>query len=309
MIAAMSASLHPSLRRLARRAVYPAVERAWELGFLCAGLLFRPAAERRVPTGSDYVLVIAPHPDDETMGCGGAIARHAGAGDRVRVLVATDGGTSRAEGRGPEEMRRLREAEVVRAMRWLGRVDLVQLGLPEGRWDPGDLQRTLEALLQRDPTALIYAPSCVDFHPEHVKVARVLAGTLRSLRGAARPTVRVYEVQVPLTPVLANVAVEIGGHAAAMKARALSEYRTQQGSLAGANRHSRYVRRLYRTHRPVEVFWELDSEGYCRLMESGGARRPYRGLRPRPLTDGLAWLVGLRARVRLKKLVERRAAV
>ena len=37
------------------------------------------------------VLVIAPHPDDEVLGCGGTIARSALAGDRVQVVVATRG--------------------------------------------------------------------------------------------------------------------------------------------------------------------------------------------------------------------------
>jgi hypothetical protein len=122
-----------------------------------------------------------------------------------------------------------------------------------------------------------------------------------------RPIVRVYELQVPLTPALANVVIEVGGVAASRKIGALAEYRTQQGPLESTGRQSRYLRRLYRTRQPVEVFWELDSEGFCRLMEAGGTGRPYRGIRPRPFTDGLAWLVGLRARVRLKKLVERRA--
>ena len=37
------------------------------------------------------VLVLAPHPDDEVLGCGGAIARHAAAGDDVHVVVVTRG--------------------------------------------------------------------------------------------------------------------------------------------------------------------------------------------------------------------------
>lgn len=308
MIADMPASLHSILRWLARRAVFPAVERTWESGFLLAGLLLRPAAQRFAPTGLDRVLVVAPHPDDETIGCGGAIARHTEAGDRVRVLVVTDGGGSRAGGIGRDEMRRLREVEADRAVRRLGPADLVQLGLPEGRWDSDDLLRTLAAQFRDDPPTLIYTTSCVDFHPEHAKVARVLALALRSVGRATRPTVRVYELQVPLTPALANVVIEVGGPAASRKAGALAEYRTQQGALKSTRRQSKYLRRLYRTHQSVEAFWELDAEGFCRLMEDGNLRTPYRSIRPRPFTDGLAWLAGLRARVRLKKLVERRAA-
>jgi LmbE family N-acetylglucosaminyl deacetylase len=38
------------------------------------------------------VLVFAPHPDDEVLGCGGALALHARRGDHVRVVVVSDGG-------------------------------------------------------------------------------------------------------------------------------------------------------------------------------------------------------------------------
>ncbi|HEY0069498.1 MAG TPA: PIG-L family deacetylase, partial [Chloroflexia bacterium] len=219
MIAPIAGSVRPRLRRLVRIVVFPAVARGWELGFLLAGLLLRPTARRSVPSGSERVLVVAPHPDDETLGCGGAIARHVEAQDRVCVLIVTDGASSRAGGRGRGEIRKLRESEATAAMRVLGPLDLVQLGLPEGHWKARDLQLPLEALLQQDRPTRIYAPSCVDFHPEHVKVAQVLADTLRSLEGSARIKVRVYELQVPLTPALANIAVEVGGSAGEKKAR------------------------------------------------------------------------------------------
>ncbi len=41
------------------------------------------------PTGR-RVLVLAPHPDDETIGCGGSLVLHAAAGDPVRVIFLTN---------------------------------------------------------------------------------------------------------------------------------------------------------------------------------------------------------------------------
>ena len=41
------------------------------------------------------VLVIAAHPDDEVIGCGGTIARHGDNGDHVEVLIVSEGATSR----------------------------------------------------------------------------------------------------------------------------------------------------------------------------------------------------------------------
>ena len=41
------------------------------------------------------VLIVAAHPDDEALGCGGTIACHADAGDHVQVLIVAEGATSR----------------------------------------------------------------------------------------------------------------------------------------------------------------------------------------------------------------------
>ena len=43
---------------------------------------------------SNSVLVVAAHPDDEVLGCGGTIARHARNGDHVQVLIVAEGATS-----------------------------------------------------------------------------------------------------------------------------------------------------------------------------------------------------------------------
>ena len=43
----------------------------------------------------NIVLVVAAHPDDEVLGCGGAIARHIQVGDKVYVLILAEGITSR----------------------------------------------------------------------------------------------------------------------------------------------------------------------------------------------------------------------
>lgn len=51
-----------------------------------AGMLPWPAAAQPGP-----VVIVAPHPDDETLGCGGLIARRAAEGRRIVVVVITDG--------------------------------------------------------------------------------------------------------------------------------------------------------------------------------------------------------------------------
>jgi LmbE family N-acetylglucosaminyl deacetylase len=289
---------------LLRSLLFPAAEGAWALAFAAAGQLLRPTACLAAPTGADRVLVVAPHPDDETLGCGGAIVRHSRAGDRVSVLVVTDGGSSRAGGLHREQIRVLRAREAAAAIAHLETAEIVQWSLPENRWSRADLRARFAAILQSFRPTLIYTIAAADFHPEHRRVAAALA---HALTAGAAPTcraVRVYELQVPLTPVLANILIDISA-VAAVKARALDEYATQRASFAWLPRHARHLRLLYRLSGPHEAFWELPPAQFCRLMAGYAAARPvFHPIRLRPFTDGLAWLRGYGARRRLRVLAE-----
>jgi LmbE family N-acetylglucosaminyl deacetylase len=82
------------------------------------------------------VLVVAPHPDDECLGCGGAIALLRSLGCRVHILVMSDGTMSHPNSRRypVAALRSLREAETRSAMGILGveREDITFLRLPDG---------------------------------------------------------------------------------------------------------------------------------------------------------------------------------
>src|SRR2546423_11832187 len=76
------------------------------------------------------VLVIAAHPDDEVLGCGGTVALHVRAGDEVHTAIACEGESLRY---GPEGVGQAEH--MCRAARTLGVRDVRMLGFPDQRLD------------------------------------------------------------------------------------------------------------------------------------------------------------------------------
>jgi LmbE family N-acetylglucosaminyl deacetylase len=274
------------------------VEQCWALGFALAGRVARPDARRWSSIGGQRVLAVAPHPDDETIGCGGALALHTAYGDAVCIVYVTDGRRSRALGLGPEEMAGRRRAEAMASAAALGADRVEWLGLAEGEWDDGQLQASLQALLGQLAPQIVYAPSRVDFHPEHARVARVLALALADAPADTR--VRIYQVQVPLTPPLTNLVADTSS-VIAKNATALGAYVTQRGNIGRAIRQRRYAAALYGLERQAEEFWELSAQQYVMLHRdlSGWSGDAFRGLRFYPFSDPLAYLRGRAGRRRM----------
>jgi LmbE family N-acetylglucosaminyl deacetylase len=292
--------LRPMLRAV-RDTGMAIVERLWVFGFALAGRVARPNARRWSSPGGQRVLAVAPHPDDETIGCGGVLARHRACNDEVCIAYITDGRRSRALGLGPEEMARRRREEAMASAAALG-VDQVEwFDLLEGEWADEQLEPGLQALLRRFAPQIVYAPSRVDFHPEHARVARVLA--LALAEAPADTQVRVYQVQVPLTSVLTNLLADTSS-VIARNAAALGAYVTQRGNIGRALRQRRYSAALYGLKRQAEEFWELPAERYAMLHLdlSGWSGETFRGLRFYPFSDPLAYLRGRAERRRLAAL-------
>lgn len=171
-------------------------ETTWPTLLQLASLLPGELPVIGVPAAS-RVLVVAPHPDDETIGCGGTMAMLADAGADVKVVVATDGEATIGSPHPPEGTAALRRAEAEAACAVLGVPAPVFLGLPDGGLAErvpalaSGLRRVHDAL---DPQ-LVLTPWPLDRHPDHRTCARVvgdLVGEDTEVWG--------YEAHVPLTP-------------------------------------------------------------------------------------------------------------
>ena len=90
------------------------------------------------------VLVIAAHPDDEVLGCGGTLALHTRVGDEVHAAIACEGESLRY---GPEGVGQAQHME--QAARALGLQDVRLLGFPDQRLDTVTLTDIIAPLEQR----------------------------------------------------------------------------------------------------------------------------------------------------------------
>jgi len=139
------------------------------------------------------VLVVAPHMDDEVLGCGGTIARHVAAGDAVSVCIVAN----RAYEHRYDPARIDRENAACRAARdVLGYDGLTFLDLPDERLDAAtvDVLVPLEKVFAERRPDRVYLPHAGDPHQDHPVVFRAGWIAARAIAPAAPRTVLGYEV-------------------------------------------------------------------------------------------------------------------
>jgi LmbE family N-acetylglucosaminyl deacetylase len=115
------------------------------------------------------VLVVAPHPDDEALGCGGAVLAHVAGGDRVTAVFLTSGEHGLAT-YPVDEARRVREEEASKAAAVLGLAAIEFLRLPDGSLSDhtDSLGRSVAAHLHGvDFVDVVYVPHPGDDHEDH----------------------------------------------------------------------------------------------------------------------------------------------
>ncbi len=192
------------------------------------------------------VLVLAPHPDDEVFGCGGAIARHVKTGVAVSVLVLTDGALY-----GDTSVRQL---ESRAAAKVLGYGEPQFWNYPDRGllYDDALVQRLAEKIAQTGAD-LVYAPSPWEAHPDHRQTYMLAVAAVRQ----SAPNVRLalYEVAAPLRPnVLLDITDLVAIKSAAMRCfESQLEQQDYAAHMQALNRYRTYT--LGPEVLAAEAFW------------------------------------------------------
>ena len=148
----------------------------------------------------DSVLVVAAHPDDEVLGCGGTIARHADAGDQVQVLIVAEGATSRQQQRdrdqANDELSALAQA-AQQAGAILGAQGVELLDLPDNRLDSLDrldLIKQIEERIARHQPQVVYVHHAGDVNVDHRRLHEAVVTACRPTPG--QPVRRLLSFEV-----------------------------------------------------------------------------------------------------------------
>lgn len=275
----MKSLLHKTVRKAYRTLMPPGARNS------LSTMLLLDRCDRAPEPIADFaaanVLVLAPHMDDETIGCGGTIVRHGQAGAAVTVLYTTDGRRGNpklySNGHTPEEILRgeedlvqTRQAEARAACDILGVKRVEFLNGRDGELAASDaIVSRVAAILKELNPELVYLPSILDAHHDHWMTNRILHAALLQLGWHDRqtPALRGYEVWQPL---LANrVADTTAVHATRQQALAVFVSQIEHVDYVRAAEGLSVYRSIHRFNGAghAEAFFELTPAAYCALFE------------------------------------------
>ena len=215
---------------------------------------------------NDMVLIISPHPDDETLGCGGTIIKMCSGEINVAVVMLTDGnGGGRTQNIGS-----IRKKEFVKARDVLGYKFYSMLDYPDGKLQSfkTELSKQIHELILEKAPKLVLIPYLLDCVVDHQTANIVLSQVLRNV-DATNMIIGMYEIWTPIINpnCYLNITNEYQKKSMAMKC-----YQTQEnyyGIIDKANALSTFRAKLSmrRKIKHMECFKLLGAKEYVRLVE------------------------------------------
>jgi N-acetylglucosamine malate deacetylase 1 len=139
------------------------------------------------------ILAIAPHPDDETLGCGGALFRHKANGDEIYWLIVT--GISEDTSWSNDVVTK-RDNEIDAVAEKYGFSDVFNLRLPTTRIDTLPLSNLIVKITdvyKKVEPDIVYMPFAYDVHTDHQIIAKALQSTFKWFRYPYIKKVYMYE--------------------------------------------------------------------------------------------------------------------
>lgn len=148
---------------------------------------------------SKIILVVAAHPDDEVLGCGGTIARLTGEGHDVYVAILGEGITSRYDQRNQVDKNTVKALKTCsqQVAELLGVKNIYTFDLPDNRFDTIpllDVIKIIEGLIEKVKPTTVYTHHSGDLNIDHSIVHRATLSAARPILGHTVERMYAYEV-------------------------------------------------------------------------------------------------------------------
>ena len=147
----------------------------------------------------DKILVVSPHPDDESIGCGGFLLKYS---NQCDVIILNDGGTGNPEML-YEDTVRIRESESINSMHFAGIRNLYCMKLPQRELTYRNVKNKIGDLSCYD---YIMVPHKYESHEDHKKTNKIIKKLFRKERLKAK--ILCYEVWTPLRRVDSYIKID-----------------------------------------------------------------------------------------------------
>ena len=139
------------------------------------------------------ILVIAPHPDDETLGCGGSLLKHAKNGDEINWLICTE---AHSELGWSNNKIQQRKTEIKLVKEKYNFESVHALGIPAAKVDLmpiSEIAEKIGGIVNEISPNIIYMPFFNDVHTDHNIIGKVLQSLIKWFRYPSLKKVLVYE--------------------------------------------------------------------------------------------------------------------
>ncbi len=145
------------------------------------------------------ILVVAAHPDDEVLGCGGTMARLAAEGHHVSILILGEGISSRYANPADADKNAMAQlhAQAKKIGEFLGAKDVSLAKLPDNRFDTVpllDIIKVIEDHIEKLQPEVVYTQHGGDLNIDHVCTFRAVLTATRPMKGGSVKKVLAYEV-------------------------------------------------------------------------------------------------------------------
>lgn len=169
------------------------------------------------------VLFLAPHPDDEVLGCAGTLKLLSSAGTNVTLIFVTNG--EKLYGDAPDGIAEVRRKEAVQSGDLLGCRETLFLNFPDGEVGrhSDEVLRRLAGIIHEGKPDAVFAPSPIDYHEDHIATSHIGIKLLDEFRSFKLVFYEVYST------VRFNCLVDITGMAELKKQAILSYHASLYG--------------------------------------------------------------------------------